>query len=88
MKESKIFKFIQFFYNHKLFGVHKKCWARLVSNYLFKPFHDSYEDIPDCNMCEGDPWTYCGKECGCDRDKEIYCKAHEMNINNAGEVEI
>ena len=56
MKHTFTFRILEFCFDHKLFGVQKKCWARLVTNYLHKPFFDHYIDVTDCNKC-----GYCGR---------------------------
>jgi len=78
-----MFKIIEFMYYHKLFGVHKKCWAQLVGNYYYKPYYNKYMDISECDLCEGSMYTYCGKKCGCDYDKDEFCHLHkDSRINH------
>lgn len=76
MKEPLIFKIIEFMYNHKLFGVHKKCWTWLVINYYIDLPKDRLKlaEIPQCDLCKNELYTYCGKRCGCTEDS--YCELH------------
>jgi len=52
MNKSKIrFKIIDFLYRHRLFGIHKKCWATLVIYTDISGDWDSVEESSKCGYC-------------------------------------
>lgn len=52
-KKQKIkFKIIDFLYRHKLFGIHKKCWADLV---IYTHISNDWGSVGEANKC-----GYCG----------------------------
>lgn len=46
------FKIIDFLYKHKLFGIHKKCWATLV---IYTDINQNWNSVEDAKKC-----GYCG----------------------------
>lgn len=50
LKEKLRFKIIEFLYNHKLFGFHKKCWATLVIYSMYGDW-DSVIEATKCGYC-------------------------------------
>lgn len=51
-KEKLRFKIIEFLYDYKLFGIHKKCWAELV---VYAQITGDWESVGECRKC-----GYCG----------------------------
>ena len=48
VKNKIKFKIMEFLYRHKLFGVHKKCWADLV---ISTKLAGKWRDIQDATKC-------------------------------------
>lgn len=51
MKEKIRFKLIEFLYKHKLFGIHKKCWADLVIYSMISGDWYSVGRATKCGYC-------------------------------------
>jgi hypothetical protein len=71
------FPIINLLYNNNVFGFNKYCWSDLI-NYCYDI--DGWSGVRECNMCEGCPWTYCGKPCGCDLEHNIPCDLHKDTL--------
>lgn len=50
--ENLRFKVVSFLYDHKLFGIHTKCWADLV---IYSMVNHDWESVSEATKC-----GYCG----------------------------